>query len=166
MGTVPGALRTATLADRSFGRDFSCLFMTQFRNSYDILRTNPKVIEILVSYSLIFTFYMITYFYGQKYFSEMGLNKVQISMVMSVTMIAACVGAMSCIYVEKVFKKDTKLYATLVIGVGMVLLTIGNLPLSVICFAIMGFANTLLYPIQSNALNRLIPSSKGQQFYR
>jgi len=136
------------------------LFLKQFQNSYTIVRTNPKVIEILISYSLIFTFYMITYFYGQKYFSELGLNKVQISMVMSVTMIADCIGAMSCIYVEKVLKKDTKLYVTLVIGLGMLFLTVGNLPLSIICFAIMGFANTLLYPIQSNALNCLIPSQQ------
>ncbi len=131
-----------------------------FIDSYQAIRSNPKVIEILLSYSVIFTIYMIIYFYGQKYFSELGLDKMQISMVMSLTLVLSCIGAMCCNWVESLLKEQTKVYATLVIGLGIIGLTAGNLVLAIVCFSIMGFANTLLYPIQSNALNNLIPSEQ------
>ena len=129
-----------------------------FSDSYHIVRKNPKVLEVIISYSVIFTIYMITYFYGQKYFAELGMNKVQISMIMTLTMGTSCIGALLCNKVKDLLKDYTKLLALFIIGLGAVGLAFGNIPLSIFCFSLMGFANTLLYPIQSDKLNRLIPS--------
>jgi len=131
-----------------------------FRSSYNVVKKSPAIMETLLSYSLIFTFYMISYFYGQKYFSDLGLNKIEISVVMLVTGIMSCLGAMVSDKVSQLLKNHTKNWAIVIIAFGMLGLAVGRIDVSIACFFIMGFTNTLLYPLQSDTLNRLIPSEQ------
>lgn len=135
-------------------------FLKHFKNSFKIIKENPRVVKILISYSFIFTFYMIVYYYGQEYLSEIGLNKLQISIVMLISGIASCLGAIACKLAVNRFKKHTQLVAAILISLGILGLVVGRIEIAIACFGIMGFANTLLYPLQSDELNRLIPSDQ------
>ena len=83
---------------------FPCLMLTEpefpkkekqrldmhFRESFRTIKENPKVTEILLFYSLIFTFYAGIYYYGQQYFYEMNLNKIEISVIMLFAGVFSC----------------------------------------------------------------------------
>ena len=45
-------------------------------------------------------------------------------------------------------------------GVSIVMISSKNIVISIIFFAIMNYANSVLYPIQSASLNKLIPSEQ------
>ena len=45
-------------------------------------------------------------------------------------------------------------------GISIIIISLNNAFLAVAFFAIMNYANSLLYPIQSNSLNKLIPSGQ------
>jgi MFS family permease len=131
-----------------------------FRVCLQIMRGNKSVREIILFYEIVFTFYTSIYFYGQKYFLELGLNKVHISIIMLIVGVFSCLGA---IFSEKIFgilQHKTKYVATIVIAVTISFMWFNQIIISAICFIIMGFATSLLYPLQSVTLNRLIPSEQ------
>jgi MFS family permease len=131
-----------------------------FKVSFQIMKENAEVTEILLFYSLVFTFYTSIYFYGQKYFLELGLNKVYISIIMLIVGIFSCLGAIMSEKVFHILKHKTKYIATFVIACSISGMWFRNLFLSVVCFIIIGFTNSLLYPLQSASLNKLIPSEQ------
>jgi MFS family permease len=131
-----------------------------FKICFQILKESPEAVEILFFYSLVFTLYTSSFFYGQEYFSKLGLNMIHISVIMLIAGMLSCLGAAFSERLAILFENKTKYLASLLIAAGMIGLAVGNLILSVICFSIMSFANALLYPLQSDSLNRLIPSEQ------
>lgn len=125
-----------------------------------IMRGNRAVREIILFYAIVFTFYTSIYFYGQKYFLELGLNKVYISIIMLIVGVFSCLGAILSEKIFGILQHKTKYVATIVIAVTISFMWFNQIILSAICFIIMGFANSLLYPLQSVTLNRLIPSEQ------
>lgn len=131
-------------------------FVTSFR----ILAENREIRRILLYFETVFAFYTVLFFYSQQYFYDMGLNKVEISVIMLFGGLASCLGAMAS---EKVYGKAgemTQYAAALVIAAGLAGFFLHRLPVSVVLFVTACFANALLYPIQSISLNRLIPSGQ------
>lgn len=128
--------------------------------SYNILKNNTQVSKIIIFYSIVFTFYTSIYFYGQKYFLEMGLNKIQISIIMFSAGFFSCIGAVTSEKIVSILKDKTKYIATLLIALTIMGLFFNSVIISIICVVIMGYANSLLYPLQSISLNRLIPSEQ------
>lgn len=135
-------------------------FLDHFKNSFSILRQSREIQKILVFYPITFTFYMVVFFYGQKYFSDYGLNRIQISIIMLLAGIASCFGAFySGVFLE-ILKERTKYIASLFMGLSILGMSFHSLGTAVLMFLIASFANALLYPIQSDSLNRLIPSEQ------
>lgn len=131
-------------------------FVTSFR----ILAENREIRRILLYFETVFAFYTVLFFYSQQYFYDMGLNKVEISVIMLFGGLASCLGALAS---EKVYGKAgemTQYAAALVIAAGLAGFYLHRLPVSVVLFVTACFANALLYPIQSISLNRLIPSGQ------
>lgn len=131
-------------------------FVTSFR----ILAENREIRRILLYFETVFAFYTVLFFYSQQYFYDMGLNKVEISVIMLFGGLASCLGALAS---EKVYGKAgemTQYAAALVIAAGLAGFFLHRLPVSVVLFVTACFANALLYPIQSISLNRLIPSGQ------
>lgn len=131
-------------------------FVTSFR----ILAENREIRRILLYFETVFAFYTVLFFYSQQYFYDMGLNKVEISVIMLLGGLASCLGALAS---EKVYGKAgemTQYAAALVIAAGLAGFFLQRLPVSVVLFVTACFANALLYPIQSICLNRLIPSGQ------
>ncbi len=131
-----------------------------FKICYEILKGNKEILKILIYFPVVFTFDAVVYFYGQQYFSTLGFNKIEISLIMLLCAVFSCVGAISCEKVMTMFGEKTKYLASILMGVSIVMISGNNSVVSIIFFAIMTYANALLYPIQSTSLNKLIPSGQ------
>ena len=131
-----------------------------FKICYDIVRNNKKIIKVLIYFPIVFTFHTVVYFYGQQYFSVLGCNKIQISLIMLLGGILSCIGSVSCERVMGIFKDKTRYMASILMGVSIIFISGKILNVSIISFAVMNYVNALLYPIQSASLNELIPSEQ------
>lgn len=131
-----------------------------FKVCYDIIKGNKEILKILIYFPVVFTFDTIVFFYGQQYFSELGLNKIEISLVMLFSGLFSCIGSITCEKVIVVFKENTKYAISILMGVSIVMISSKNIVISIIFFGIMNYANSVLYPIQSSSLNKLIPSEQ------
>lgn len=131
-----------------------------FRTSFAILKSDRRIRKVIAYYSAIFAMETMFFFYSQQYYSELGYNKVEISLIMLIHGILACAGA---VLSEKVFKRVGRRMgsvAAVVIALSMLCYGFQNIVLSVAVFAVTGFCNALLYPVQSAQLNSLIPSEQ------
>lgn len=128
--------------------------------SFQVMKESPQVRKILVFYSFVFTFYTSIFFYCQKYFEEMGLNKVKISLVMLFVGVFSCLGSILSEKLVKRVGENMKYIAALVMGIAILGMALGNIMLSIGCLACASFFNAMLYPLQSASLNRLIPSEQ------
>ena len=90
----------------------------------------------------------------------MGYNKIQISLIMLIAGVASCAGAL---FSDKLFRKlgdKLEVIAAFLIVFAFVCDGFGSVAVSVLAFAAAGFGNAVLYPVQSEALNALIPSEQ------
>ena len=131
-----------------------------FKICVQIIRSNPILRKILLYYPMVFTFYTIVFFYGQEYFRLLGMNKIEISIIMLLASIMSCLGAISSEMFLSKFGNRAKYLSSLLMGMGIIMLGKNNLIVSVIAFAIITYANAVLYPIQSKSINELIPSKQ------
>lgn len=131
-----------------------------FNICLEIIKGNREILKILIYYPVVFTFEAVVFFYGQQYFSVLGLNKIQISLVMLFSGILSCLGALTCEKVISIFNDKTKYAASFLMGISIIIISFGNLIASIIFFGVMNYANSILYPIQSTSLNKLIPSAQ------
>lgn len=131
-----------------------------FKECGSTLRGNRKVQSILLYYPITFTFYTVMFFYSQKYFNDYGLNKIHISIIMLIGSLLSCTGAISCNLIQNRFRGATKYLSSLFMGISIMGLYLHHLNAAVVFFAVSGFMNAMLYPIQSDSLNRLIPSEQ------
>ncbi|MHB8127887.1 MAG: MFS transporter [Mobilitalea sp.] len=131
-----------------------------FRISITIIRSDTKLRNILLYYPMVFTFHTIVFFYGQEFFSSLGLNKIEISMIMLLASGISLLGAITSERFLLFFDHKAKYVASTIMGIGIIVMSRHNLIVSVIAFAIINYANAVLYPIQSQAINELIPSKQ------
>lgn len=131
-----------------------------FKISIQIVRENPAVWKILLYYPVVETFYAVVFFYGQQYFSEAGLRRIQISILMLVTGICSCLGALHSEKILQRFGKNVKYVVSFAMGISILLVSGKGLVVSVAAFFVAGYVNSLIYPIASAALNELIPSEQ------
>lgn len=133
---------------------------SHFKTSFEILKSDLRIMKIIVYYSVVFAAETLLFFYSQQYYFELGYNKIFISLILLAVGIASCLGAAMS---EKLFRqlgKRTRDAAAFAIGISILCYGFQNITLSVLAFALAGFANSVLYPIQSDALNQIIPSEQ------
>lgn len=131
-----------------------------FRTSFAILQSDVRILKIIVCYSVVFASETLLFFYSQQYYSELGYNKIQISLILLIMGGASCLGAVMS---EKIYRKagrKTTWIATFAIAAALLCYGFENTILSVSVFAVAGFFNSILYPVQSDSLNHLIPSEQ------
>lgn len=131
-----------------------------FRTSAAILKSDKRILHIVAYYSAVFAAETMLFFYSQQYFTDMGLNKIEISLIMLAAGVAGCAGSLVS---EGLFRRlGTKLSK---LGAFTIAVCIGcygfeNLSVAVTAFLISNIFNSALYPVQSNSLNSLIPSEQ------
>lgn len=131
-----------------------------FQTSAAILQKDRQILLIIVYYSAVFSAFNTLFFYGQQYFYELGLNKIEISIVMLFAGLAACLGALSNNSFSKLLGRKTALFGALMISLSILLFGFYHLYLSIGALLVATFFNSVLYPVQSNALNQRIPSAQ------
>lgn len=131
-----------------------------FKTSIRIVRENPAVWKILLYYPVVETFYAVVFFYGQQYYAEAGLRRIQISMLMLVTGICSCLGALHSEKILQRFGAKVKYMVSLAMGISIFFVSGNRLVVSIAAFLVAGYVNSLIYPIASAALNELIPSEQ------
>lgn len=159
LSMIPAVLFNEVPMDREDSKD-KVSIKKHFKVCYDIIKDNKEILKILIYFPIVFTFDTIVFFYGQQYFSELGLNKIEISLVMLFSGLFSCIGSITCEKVITVFKENTKYIISILMGVSIVMISSKNIVISIIFFGIMNYANSVLYPIQSASLNKLIPSEQ------
>lgn len=160
LSLIPCFMFEEPLIKEENNREETISIRKHFELCYNIIKNNKKIIKILIYFPVVFTFDTVVYFYGQQYFSILGCNKIEISLIMLLGGISACIGAITCEKVIGVFKDKTKYVASIFMGISIVFISGKSLVISVIFFAVMNYVNSLLYPIQSTSLNKLIPSEQ------
>lgn len=131
-----------------------------FKTSIRIVRENPAVWKILLYYPVVETFYAVVFFYGQQYYAEAGLRRIQISMLMLVTGICSCLGALHSEKILQRFGTKVKYMVSFAMGISIFFVSGNQLVVSIAAFLVAGYVNSLIYPIASAALNELIPSEQ------
>ena len=131
-----------------------------FRTSYEILKSDIRILKISVYYSIIFAAETLLFFYSQQYYAQMGYNKIQISVIL---LFAGCVSCLGAVLSEKIYRRfgrKTAFLGGVFIALSLICYGFGNVVIAASAFCIGSFANSALYPVQSESLNELIPSEQ------
>lgn len=136
------------------------LVKNHFKVSYQVLNNDIRIVKIIVFYSLIFASHALLFFYSQQYFYDCGYNKIQISIVFLFAGVISCLGALASDYLYQ--KLDVKIAFLSAVVIALTMVCYGfNIPiLAIAVFIISNFFNAVLYPVESECLNRLIPSEQ------
>ena len=153
--TEPPVKREITVKEK-----LGVMFVRHFRNSWKIVKDDKRILFIVVYYSIIFTVFTVLLFYGQQFFWNHGLNKIQISVIMLFAGISACAGALSSNALYRIMKNRIAKLGAYGIALCMVTFGLDNLYLGAAALIIASFLNSVLYPAQSSTLNAMIPSEQ------
>lgn len=131
-----------------------------FKLCFSILKENKDLVKLLLYFPLVFAFSATVYFYGQRYFSDLGLSKISIAIIFLINGIMSSVGSILSERFEKRFKGNKYAVIPIIVGVFMVIFSFSSGVFSVGVFWIIGLLTAALYPISSNKINLLIPSEQ------
>lgn len=136
------------------------LVARHFQTSFGILASDLRILKIVTYFSVVFAAHTLLFFYSQQYYSDMGYNKIQISIIMLFAGLASCLGAILSEKLYRRFEKKISVFSAAMIALTLVFYSIGNQVLSIGMFIGANFFNSVLYPIESESLNRIIPSEQ------
>ncbi len=136
------------------------LVKNHFKLSYEILKNDMRIMKIIVFYSVVIAAHTLLFFYSQQYYYDLGYNKIQISIVFLFAGVVSCLGALAS---DSLYHKLGEKVATLcAVVIAFTMICYGfHIPLlAMAAFVISSFFNAVLYPVESECLNRLIPSEQ------
>lgn len=136
------------------------LVKNHFRLSARILHNDVRIMKIIGFYSFVFAAHTLLFFYSQQYYYDSGYNKIQISIVFLFAGLVSCAGALASDYLYHRFGEKLTAAGALVIAVTMICYGFHIPVLAMTVFVISSFFNAALYPVESECLNRLIPSEQ------
>ena len=136
------------------------MLIDHFRTSFGILKANPKIMKVIVYFEGIFTVQTMLFFYSQQYFFDMGYNKIWISFFMLLFGMVSCLGALLSEKIYQSLSSRTAPIAATIIAIAIITFVFQNIVVSVTALSVAGFCNSVLYPVQSGILNKMIPSEQ------
>lgn len=134
--------------------------IVHFKECINTLKENKKLIKVLIFFPIIFTFTTIIYFYGQRYFRDLGFSKIIIALIFLVQGIFSALGALTCGKIEKTLKNKTSIVISTLIGINIILFALTKGLISITIFCTLGFLTSILQPISSNKINNLVESKQ------
>jgi len=134
--------------------------INHFKTSINIVRENKMLLNILIFFPTIYTFSAIIYFYGQKFLSDGGYSRVNISIIFLVNGILSSIGAILSSRVYEKFKSIVWISISMIISI--LILFMGNVTksLSLLIFLLIGFLTSILQPISSKLINSMVDSKQ------
>lgn len=136
------------------------LIERHFKLSFEILKGDLRILAVITYYSIVFAAYTLLYFYSQQYYFDLGYNKIQISLIFLFAGTFSCVGAISSEKLYRRFGNRMVIFSAGMIAIAFVSYGFENSMFSAVMLVMASFFNSVLYPIQSEALNGLIPSEQ------
>ncbi len=134
--------------------------INHFKTSFAILRADRRIFRIVVYYETVFAAHTLLFFYSQQYFSNLGHNKIAISIFMLAFSVCSCIGALVSDRVFARFGKKLSFVAALITGICIFLFYFDSTWISVAALSTSGLFISMLYPVQSATLNSLISSEQ------
>ncbi|MGN0425770.1 MAG: MFS transporter [Acetatifactor sp.] len=125
-----------------------------------VLKKDLRILRIVIYFSAVFASQTLLFFYGQQYFSDLGYNKIYISVFMLQYSMFCCLGAYCSDRLFERFGRRIAVTASFIIAGAIACFVFEVAWFSVAMLSAAGFCNSLLYPIQSAILNGLIPSEQ------
>jgi len=141
-------------------RGWAVTLRTHARTCAGILRGNRAVRRVLLYYPALAAFEMVMFYYGQEFFSQMGLNKIGISVLLLINGAVSSVGAAGSAALTRKLGNRMRTAASLFVVLGYFLVVTCVLPVSAVGFWLVSLGGALLNPLQSAQLNALIPSAQ------
>lgn len=134
--------------------------INHFKTSINIVKENKMLLNILIFFPTIYTFSAIIYFYGQKFLSDGGYSRVNISIIFLVNGILSSIGAILSSRVYKKFKSIGWISISMIISI--LILFMGNVTknLSLLIFLLISFLTSILQPISSKLINSMVASKQ------
>lgn len=136
------------------------LVKNHFKTCFDVLKSDRTLTSLIIFFNVLDVAGTVLFFYSQKYYDTMGLNKIEIGLIMFIVGIMAILGAYLS---DKIYKKigdKIKPIAVLLIVASICGYLLFNLWVSIVCFAVCNFVVACLYPIRSASINKLVPSEQ------
>lgn len=131
-----------------------------FKSCFEVMKSNKKIILIMMFFELIFMTGTTTHFYSQQHFSNMGYSRSLIAIIYVVASIGCAIGAKFAYKVERALKKAMLYVVPMLGGICLVVLSSSKGIVSVIGFILFSISINILYPVSSNYINKLIPSAQ------
>lgn len=132
--------------------------VSQLKISIKVLMERRNVLYLMLISAFIGSIGTSIFFYGQKYFEDLGYSKVVIAIIYTVILVIEGISSKYAYKVEKVF--NTKVILIIIIALNTVSFFILGIlvRLSILAFIIMSISNGISYTIFSNYINSRIPS--------
>ena len=153
-------MKEPPVSDDRNGREGRVSLTEHFKTAAMIIRDNPAVLRIILYYPVITAFDAVLFFYGQQYFADFGLSRIQISLIMVFSSACSCAAALCCTGILSRFKDKTKYMISVLMGACIIGCSFRTLISAVIFFILANAVNALICPIESSSLNALIPSAQ------
>lgn len=131
-----------------------------FKSCYEVMKSNKKIILIMMFFELIFMTGTTTHFYTQQYFSEMGYSRSFIAIIYVISSIGCAIGAKFAYKVERKLKKAMLYIVPMLGGVWLIVLISSKNLIAIIGFIMFSVSINILYPVSSDYINKLIPSAQ------
>ena len=162
LSLLPVLLLTEAPCDRQ-GKERTTvreLVTAHFSACFRILRWDARILKNILFYSVVFAAQTLLFFYSQQYYHEYGYNKIEISLILLAVSLASCAGAALSEKIYRRLGKKVVALSTVFIAGSLISYGFENIGVSVGAFCTAGFFNSVLYPVQSDSLNQLIPSEQ------
>lgn len=131
-----------------------------FEVSFEILAGDLRILKIITYFSIVFASYTLLFFYSQQYYSDFGYSKIEISVIFLLAGIFSCFGALLSNRLYCRLGEKISVISSLSIAMTLICFGFRKPAISIVAFVIAGFFNSVLYPVESEALNALIPSEQ------
>jgi MFS family permease len=136
-------------------------FSDHFKQCFETIKSNKKLVLIMLFFSLLFTIGTTTHFFSQQYFYSYGFSKAQIAIIFVINGFICALGAKIAYWVEsKLGRKGVVLILPIMNTLSLIGLALTGKFIAIIFFFMFSFIIAMYYPISSNYINELIPSAQ------
>ncbi len=144
---------------RAAAMDDRVTVRAHFAASFALLK-DRQLRHVLLRYAVLFAGYTTAFFYAQRLYQDRGFDTLGVSVILLGMGLAASAGALLSRRAAGRLSKYTAHVEGAALAVGLALMAAGPVWASVAGFGLASFANALLGPLHSAALNRWIPSDR------
>lgn len=141
-----------------YGRRVS--IKSHFILSGSLIRGNRKLQFVLFHYSVLFAFHTCVFLYSQQYYFARGFSEGRIGMILLAVCGCTSMGALLSEKISAALGERASFVCGLLSAAGLMLMWSPNQAASILGFCMNSGANAVLYPLQSNELNRMIASEQ------